>query len=414
MSKNSKDEVIMKTMEEAKKNFHLTRSQEKKLISQIKYSFDTFSERKKKTKLGKDKFLASLKIWLDCPFYVVVNESDSAATINGTSETLNVIDQLSETFAQSLQIDEPVSPSPSLRKEKKKRGPRKRNLKTLKRTGIFNRAKKIIEAAEYDSDLLLQATMYLLKLKNKGLHSIIKFSINKSQQQLQEMLLEFKKNSSLKTEKFTPVAAIDFTHNNKLSHNTFVKILQTFKQRHINVFPSIVDYNEERHQCYPENITATKSYVGTTIDNVVIHTVQRTFKAYREEIAEIMSKHPDLDVFVMTYIMQYGFDGLSDTKKYQLRGKEDTNDNNMISSTLTYLRLVTADNELIFDNRCPGSVRYNRPIAIEFAKETTEKAVDLYNTYESDLKKVQKLEFTENGKKVSEENQMCGECFLSN
>lgn len=85
---------------------------------------------------------------------------------------------------------------------------------------------------------------------------------------------------------------------------------------------------------------------------------------------------------------KWGCDGSSEQCEYKqiLAGESELiSDANLLISSLVPIRLINEDtNDVIWQN--PSSVRFCRPISIEFSKETPEKTNNLVNDIEAQIR----------------------------
>lgn len=90
--------------------------------------------------------------------------------------------------------------------------------------------------------------------------------------------------------------------------------------------------------------------------------------------------------FEIKLTSKYGFDGSSGQAQFNQQLSE-TSDSNLFAVTMTPLLLESSDFK-IWENSSPSSVRYCRPLSLEFVKESKELNVKT----QKDLQQIRELE----------------------
>lgn len=271
----------------------------------------------------------------------------------------------------------------------RKRGRPSKEFADLSRTGKIRRVQQLDELNNNDTEALTGALIRSLKPIRPNLAKLIKVLEEKSEEDVKNILEGLSKPA---LETYTAEECIDFKLHNKLSQNTLVSIMQEFKARHINVFPTKQQYLDARKECYPKEMIVSELKVEIPINSLIDHTILRTYEALSIVIDAIISQSPTKKIIETSYTFSYGWDASSDHSRYNIKCPVNVNDSTIISSTLSYLHWETTDGKIIFQNPAPGSIRFCRPLALEFAKETDAKARLLYNTYSDSIKQRKPLQ----------------------
>ena len=101
------------------------------------------------------------------------------------------------------------------------------------------------------------------------------------------------------------------------------------------------------------------------------HTAERIVEHQAEVIDQMTSGDAPLNV---TLKCKWGFDGTSGQSVYRQRlGQTTMPDANLLSTTLVPLQMVSGTH-IIWQNPVPSSVRFCRPLKLEYVKETPEKS----------------------------------------
>lgn len=136
------------------------------------------------------------------------------------------------------------------------------------------------------------------------------------------------------------------------------------------LFPSYYSIREAKRMCYPMSsaITITGVKAEAKIQELLDHTVARILMI--DSVYKVGAKHLKL-------YCKWGCDGSSGQSVYKqtLPGESDIiSDANLFICSLVPIRLINLDNnDVLWINPVPSSVRFCRPISIEFCKETPEK-----------------------------------------
>lgn len=136
------------------------------------------------------------------------------------------------------------------------------------------------------------------------------------------------------------------------------------------LFPSYKSIREAKRMCYPPetSVEITNIKAQIKLQDLLDHTSARLLKI--NDVYKVGSTH------LMLY-SKWGCDGSSGQSEYKQPLSEESDlisDSNLFISSLVPLRLIdTNTNEVLWTNPVPSSVRFCRPILIEFSKETAEK-----------------------------------------
>ena len=113
------------------------------------------------------------------------------------------------------------------------------------------------------------------------------------------------------------------------------------------------------------------------------HTATRLMK-----MKSVQSPTTDLILYC-----KWGCDGSSGQREYKqiLSGESQfVSDSNLLISSLVPIRLVdNVSKNIVWQNPVPSSVRYCRPISIEFSKETPEKTKSVVEDIEKQIQRLQ-------------------------
>lgn len=279
----------------------------------------------------------------------------------------------------------------STKKKKTSRRGRKEvpfHLKSLRgqQSAIF----RICSAGKHNTELLLKAGLRSSRLqKNKELSNALKSFIE----------FGFKLPNNRPT-RMSPNEGLALLIDADLSQKQFQIIRNRTLKCGADVIPPYKSVREQKQQCIPVGleVSATKAHVS--LQNMVNHTSQRIVMLKEEKIDSIMSTTEHLN---LKLIIKWGFDGSSGQSRYNQQIDNATfSDANLFAVTLTPLILETNDSMTIWKNQCTSSVRFCRPIILEFVKESKELNVQTKLDVEKEIEDLEAtLIFLPNGKTIS-------------
>lgn len=118
------------------------------------------------------------------------------------------------------------------------------------------------------------------------------------------------------------------------------------------------------------------------------HTVERIVKSLKHEINQYMDEN-NQDFVEMVLLSSWGMDGSTGYSQYHqsFPGTNQQDDSDVFSVTTTPIHLYLLSNRkhIFWYNLTPQSIRYCRPIMLEFVKESKQVVIDCKNTIEREL-----------------------------
>ena len=107
------------------------------------------------------------------------------------------------------------------------------------------------------------------------------------------------------------------------------------------------------------------------LQNLLDHTTKRIVPLQQEVILCSIESAND-NKFICEIIFNLGFDGRSDQAAYKQKFDSSgvKSDNSLFATTAIPLRLVANNNFILWNNQAPQSIRFCRPLKLEYMKET--------------------------------------------
>lgn len=163
------------------------------------------------------------------------------------------------------------------------------------------------------------------------------------------------------------------------------------------LFPSYPSILEAKKMCYPpkSSIEITNISAKIKLQDLLDHTTAR--------ILQINDIYKDGLTHLNLY-SKWGCDGSSGQSEYKQILPEESeliSDANLFISSLVPLKLIEVNtNKVLWENPVPSSVRFCRPILIEFSKETPEKTTSVVNEINAQIATLSPTLINKNGRGI--------------
>lgn len=241
------------------------------------------------------------------------------------------------------------------------------SLPNTKRIKISNHSKTV----DNNVELGLMSTKLSAKRQGNKVIEKIMNEIIKNQQNVHLKL--FSKNVGVS--KLSGLEALAFLLDSNLTKDQYIKVrLQTLRSG-ADIYPAYDEVRQAKHEIRPEGVVIEETKAFVSYQNLINITTQRLIKLTENIVMELLSKKPDIQ---LTLIFNTGFDGSSGYSKYHQKFKdEDSCDDSLIVTVLIPLQLIDDSNEILWINQSPHSIKFVRPIMMEFGKETKEKIMQM-------------------------------------
>ena len=286
-----------------------------------------------------------------------------------------------EHVLKNIRDNRPLSPQPSS-------SLKSQHLKRFADCTPETKRRRIESLLQYSSEELAYATQ--LKLFSEGRRKAA--SIVKKLRECPDEVDAFRRLSLSTNEpvKMTPVEALTFLVQNRLSKFQYIQIRKKIKNHNADIFPNYNFLVNAKKECYPPNIFVCESRAEVPLQNVVDLTLQRQLTVQREVVHHISEQCNSKNI-ELTAIYKWGCDGAAGFNSYKQKFlSEKFDDSFLFEISFVPLEIHQKNTKnILWKNLKPSSVLNCRPIAIIFRKESADlvkKEVTKIEKQISDLK----------------------------
>lgn len=178
----------------------------------------------------------------------------------------------------------------------------------------------------------------------------------------------------------------------ELTKYQYESIKYTLQNAGYDILPPYKYVKEEKMKCYPDDIHVSETEAVVNVQSLLDHTTKRLFDSFSEEHVTGMTN------LSCTLTSKWGCDGSSSHREYNQSLPADKSDKNIILASMVPLSLVSETDEKYWSNQIPSSTRYCRPLYFEFAKETKEKMLNVYEKIATDISLLKNTDVIVHGK----------------
>lgn len=187
-------------------------------------------------------------------------------------------------------------------------------------------------------------------------------------------LRKISESATKKPVRYTTEEALSFILENNFTKAQYLNIRSENKSRNCDIYPLYNDVALSKLKCRPDGIEVTEKCAKVSLQMLLTHTANRIVEMQREVVAAAMAKN--VVVLKADLIVSYGFDGSTGQSLYKQRfdeaGTSGDFDLSLFATTLIPLRLIDSFGKPLWNNRTPQSIRFCRPIKLQYIKETRE------------------------------------------
>lgn len=144
-------------------------------------------------------------------------------------------------------------------------------------------------------------------------------------------------------------------------------IIRNITQSGSKELPSYYEIRKAKEDCLPDkrSIIITDTGVQILLQSLLDHTAFRFIRLLRSNLQSLMN---------LTMVSKWGCDGASNQSRYKLNfNDESQNDHSVFICSLVPIKIYNnINNQIVWQNNCPSSTRFCRPIQFHFVQENTD------------------------------------------
>lgn len=163
-------------------------------------------------------------------------------------------------------------------------------------------------------------------------------------------------------------SALAFLLENGFTKSQYINIQRNAKIHGCDIYPAYPAVLNSKLKLRPKGIEYFENKAHVSLQNLLDHTSSRILEM-QHEVLETLPNVVHCKLF-----FSYGYDGSSGQSLYkqgfQIHDSPSI-DSSLFVTTIVPLKLINETQQIIWLNKTPQSVRFCRPLKIEFIKETT-------------------------------------------
>lgn len=252
---------------------------------------------------------------------------------------------------------------------------------------------------ENNSELGLKSTILSGKRTgDKSLETILKEVMTNQKIVFQKL---FRKDYGLV--KMTSSEGLEFLINMKMTRDNYTTLRLESKNRGADIFPNYNFILEAKKEARPPGIVVTETLAQVSYQLLIDHTTSRIIMLQDQIICQNLEKKKS-QFDALELIFNTGFDGSTGHSLYNQKNTDGSipQDDGLIATVLIPIRLTSSNGDILWTNPAPHSVRFVRPVKLEFAKETKANILKMKNDIDEQIRLLEpKTVLLSNSKAVS-------------
>lgn len=201
---------------------------------------------------------------------------------------------------------------------------------------------------------------------------------------------------------YTPDEALSLIIDLDLTKHAYEGLRQGAIDHSVNLYPPYNHVREVKAKCRPDGIQVTETKAFAPLQNILNHTAMRILKLQEEVLHSFIENHTNQNLSLLL-ICSWGLDsstGHSNYKQVNVSSSVNLDSSLLVSSLIPLQLLHTATHAVLWHNPSPQSIRYCRPMKIEFTKETPEKILEERDYFDKQIRKLLSYNYSLTGEIV--------------
>lgn len=184
---------------------------------------------------------------------------------------------------------------------------------------------------------------------------------------------------------------------NNFTKEQYNAIRRESKLRNCDIYPHYNQIADAKLKCRPDGIEVSETMAKAPLKSVITHTAKRIVEMQSEVIEGVMEKEKT-NYVKSELILSYGFDSSTGHAQFKQAFNEPStskcSDASLFATTIIPLRLVLPCGMPIWNNRAPQSVRFCRPIKLEYTKETKDTVLKEHSDLKNEIDALENMVIT--------------------
>jgi len=182
---------------------------------------------------------------------------------------------------------------------------------------------------------------------------------------------------------YTSAEAVLLTIENDLLSRVYKEIRLSAKSRYADIYPTYAEVTKGKFACYPGGIAYNHGVTEVPLQNLLNHTAERILQNQKDILSKIQPNTRDRYKVILN--LKWGYDGSSGSNEWR---KKDSNVPDIFCTSLVPVYMKHND-DIVWRNPVPTSVRFCRPFSLQPGKETPELAYEAQMRVESQIRELQ-------------------------
>lgn len=249
---------------------------------------------------------------------------------------------------------------------------------------------------EYGFEHIYAAYIQALRSNGQGKEANLVETIRSADPEKKELITKLLRSEPVNT--LSDDEALSVFIDLDLNKSQYMYLRTLTNERNCCIFPPYYKIQKSKEQCYPpkEALQITNTFAKViSLQDLLDHTGSRIL------MIESVYKTGLRDLLLYS---KWGCDGSSGQSEYKQKLPEESNvisDANLFIVSMVPIRLIDrATGNIIWQNPAPSSIRFCRPIQIEYSKETPEKTKTVVNQVKDQIKLLNPSLINKNGEGV--------------
>lgn len=260
--------------------------------------------------------------------------------------------------------------------------------------------------------LLLATSLAAKKNGDKDLEYIIQLLYKNGNEIALKMrqLLEAQ-TDSIKCQRVEPLQALTHLLDNQFSKAQYVNTRFFVKSAGADIFPSYKAIQKSKLECRPPGNSLKVNDISAWIplQELLDHTSNRLLVLQKDVVTFVAANQIKSNEVTFKLQIKWGFDGSTGQSQYNQKFSDEiveeshTNDESLLATTIVPLRMTLNNNDncVIWNNTTPQSVRWCRPLHLQFVKETKEVTLNEKLAVEKEINLLKPFQTTIAGVNIS-------------